>query len=477
MIKKSLSGGIFDTRLQTKPQEAAPPPPPPEKTGGRTIWRNIIWQLILFVYSGIGGVAFSAIEGEHDEAVLLNKYHDEVKRFEARKIYQIDFHSTLEDGNLDDFRTKLIRNAIANYEKQIGVFIKEPVREHTHWDIWGGVYYSASLYTTIGYGNFHPETNAGRIVSMVYAFCGIPLVFTIMFEWGFLYFSWLEMFWKWFNQKVFKSSQEALIRRRLEQERTRRAGCQMSLRTTSTPKFIESGKRIAQLEIELSEAEKQRTVPLKVALVFFFTWILISAAVVRLWETNWSYFTAYYYFFTSLTTIGLGDVVTEYPQYVIFNMILTMIGLSVVGLCLAIVQSKIRLIFDRMSRSIDSQYRIRQIDPDVATMTIIPNEKEGIKRCRISQPLQDRLIFIAMDEHKKALLEERWKQKSSLINKVTQTWPKIADKCIQTGQRDYDDDDDSDDESYSDESGAEYDDCGRRIVPPSNLRYIYTVFD
>lgn len=67
---------------------------------------------------------------------------------------------------------------------------------------------------------------------------------------------------------------------------------------------IESGKRIAQLEIELSEAEKQRTVPLKVALVFFFTWILISAAVVRLWETNWSYFTAYYYFFTSLTTIG-----------------------------------------------------------------------------------------------------------------------------------------------------------------------------
>uniref|UniRef100_A0A0N5ARB1 Ion_trans_2 domain-containing protein n=1 Tax=Syphacia muris TaxID=451379 RepID=A0A0N5ARB1_9BILA len=414
------------------------------------------------------------------------------------------------DGNidklLDSARADLIRKAVSDYENKIGVHIKEPVREHTHWDIWGGVYYSASLYTTIGYGNFHPETNAGRIVSMVYAFCGIPLVFTIMFEWGFLYFSWLEIFWRWFNQKVFVRSQEALIRRRLEQERTRRAGCQMSLRTTSTPKFaeqfkehedaaghstdhqIESGKRIAQLEIELSEAEKQRTVPLKAALAFFFTWILISAAVVRLWETNWSYFTAYYYFFTSLTTIGLGDVVTEYPQYVIFNMILTMIGLSVVGLCLAIVQSKIRLIFDRMSRSIDSQYRIRQIDPDVATMTIIPNEKEGIKRLCEAQPLQDRIIFIAMDEHKKALLEERWKQKSSLVNKVTQTWPKIADKCIQTGQRvdeqprmprrrDPDDDNDSDDESYSDESGAEYDDCGRRIVPPSNLRYIYTVFD
>lgn len=43
-------------------------------------------------------------------------------------------------------------------------------------------------------------------------------------------------------------------------------------------------------------------------------------------------------------------------------------------------QAKIRLIFDRMIRSIDSQYRIRQIDPDVATMTLITDEKEGIKR-------------------------------------------------------------------------------------------------
>lgn len=33
-----------------------------------------------------------------------------------------------------------------------------------------------------------------------------------------------------------------------------------------------------------------------------------------------------------------------------------------------------------MIRSIDSQYRIRQIDPDVATMSVIPDEKEGVKR-------------------------------------------------------------------------------------------------
>lgn len=500
------------TKLQSA--EKALPPPPPEDTGGRTIWRNIVWLLILFAYSGLGGVTFSAIEGGHDRAERLQKYERDVVAYAKRSEDQLQLFrelwnismATNFDGSLESLSNeteRLINETVSAYEKSVGFYIKPPVKEETHWNIWGGVYFSASLYTTIGYGNFHPETKAGRILTMIYAFCGIPLVFTIMLEWGFLYFTWLEMFWRWFNSKVLVNSQEALLRRRLEQERTRRAGCQMSLRTTSTPNFIkqfkeheegaghstdhqiESGKRIAQLEIELSEAERQRTVPLKAALCFFFAWILIAAATVRIWETNWSYFTAYYYFFTSLTTIGLGDVVTETPNYIIFNLALTMIGLSVVGLCIAIVQSKIRLIFDRTIRSIDSQYRIRQIDPDVATMTIIPNEKEGIKRLCEAQPLQDRLIFVAMDEHKKALLEERWKQKSAMVNKVTQTWPKIAEKCIQTGQRVDEQprmvrrrgDEDSEDESYSDDSAAEYDDCGRRIVPPSNLRYIYTVFD
>lgn len=39
-------------------------------TGGRTIWRNLIWLVILFAYSFIGGIIFSAIEGK----TILNKF-------------------------------------------------------------------------------------------------------------------------------------------------------------------------------------------------------------------------------------------------------------------------------------------------------------------------------------------------------------------------------------------------------------------
>uniref|UniRef100_A0A915B704 Potassium channel domain-containing protein n=2 Tax=Parascaris TaxID=6254 RepID=A0A915B704_PARUN len=506
--------------IEDKPKNTPPPQPPKRETkGGRTIWRNIVWLIILFAYSLAGGIAFSAIEGGNDRTDCLKKYERELDIYEGRIKFQdqllarfreVEYNITFNGNRTDDkdgvdVKLHLMREAIAEYERRLGIEVKEPIMTDTKWNLWGGVYYSASLYTTIGYGNFFPKTQAGQIFSMVYAFCGIPLVFTILLEWGFLYFIWIEIFWKWFNQKLCFNSMEAHLKKRIAKERLRRAGSELSLRSTSVTPFmkntiqqkdaihqtdhqIESGKRIAQLEIELSEAEKQRTVPLKAALIFFFLWILISAFIVRLWERNWTYFTAYYYFFTSLTTIGLGDVVTETPNFIIFNLALTMVGLSVVGLCIAIVQAKIRLIFDRMIRSIDSQYRIRQIDPDVATMTLITDEKEGIKRLCEAQPIQDRIIFIAMDEHKKQLLADRWKQKSNMINRITQTWPNRADKCIQTGQRvdeqprahpegEYGDEWEEVSIASDESTENEYDEDGKRVVPPSTRRYIYTVFD
>lgn len=39
------------------------------------------------------------------------------------------------------------------YEKKIGVTISIPSIENSRWNLWGGVYYAASLYTTIGQYN------------------------------------------------------------------------------------------------------------------------------------------------------------------------------------------------------------------------------------------------------------------------------------------------------------------------------------
>nr|AAC32865.1 putative potassium channel subunit n2P24 [Caenorhabditis elegans] len=458
----------------------------------KTMWRHIAWLVVLFSFSLFGGVIFSAIEGGYETTQLIKKFEHEKDVYERRKIYQEQLFQRLREIEHDNtnprgrnssrehFKLEQSRHALEWYEQKMGVTIEEPQMRETKWNLWGGVYYSASLYTTIGYGNFHPLTKSGRIISMMYACIGIPLVFTILLDWGFLYFTWIEYGWNRFNENFCQKSLQRDMQRRIRRERIRRVGSELSLSSTapllhrtttqlSNPvQHIESNHPLSPLDVDVPMGEQVQTVPIKSAAIFFFLWIMISAFIVRLWEYEWTYFTAFYFFFTSLTTIGLGDVVTKTPNFIIFNLAMTLIGLSVVGLCAAIVQAKVKLVFDRMLRSIDAQYRIRQVDPHVATMSIVEDEEEGVKRLIQSQSLEDRIIFLFVDEHKKSMLKER----------ITQTYPSKADKYVQTGQRVYDQRQGSDEDlSDEDEEDVEYDELGNKIIPPPIRRYIYTVFD
>ncbi|GMT11224.1 hypothetical protein PFISCL1PPCAC_2521 [Pristionchus fissidentatus] len=480
-----------------------------EENHKKTIWKHVALLFLLFAYSLLGGLVFSAIEGGHDQQQLTARYERSVDLFRRRKNYQHMIYRRFKDidevlfktrpgQTMEDLRLEMVREALAWYEKKLGITINTPSLESTRWNLWGGVYYAASLYTTIGYGNFAARTVAGRIISMMYAFVGIPLVFWILLEWGFLYFTFIEYGWKRFIEMFCQSQMKAEIERKKKRERFRRVGSELSLGSMSTMPLIsvhgmsnghqtdhqiESNRPLRPKDVELSNEEQVKTVPMKAALVFFFLWLCISAFVVRLWETDWSYFTAFYFFFNSLTTVGLGDVVTKTPNFIIFNLALTMVGLSVVGLCLAIVQAKVRLIFDRMVRSIDSQYRIRQIDPDVAVMTLVKDENEGIKRLAQSQRIEERLIFAVMDEHRKSLLRDRWKRSATMVNRATQTYPSKADKMIQTGNRVYDQPKDGegdggsiwgDSDEFTSESETESSEDEDLLNP---RRYIYTVYD
>ncbi|MCP9258579.1 TWiK family of potassium channels protein 18 [Dirofilaria immitis] len=92
--------------------------------------------------------------------------------------------------------------------------------------------------------------------------------------------------------------------------------------------------------IEDDEKMESRTIPVWLALFICISWICICSGLFCLWETRWSYFTSLYFFFISLSTIGLGDVVPDHPHMLILMFWLVIIGLSIVSMLLGVIQIK-----------------------------------------------------------------------------------------------------------------------------------------
>ncbi len=154
-----------------------------------------------------------------------------------------------------------------------------------------------------------------------------------MLDWGFLYYTVIESLWNRCYALFCNRSLQFELHQRAHREQLRRVGSEMSLRSLSTTPLIrrvdtsasamtmmtnistathrhhrtgavDYGRPMDDQREEQLVDERVMTVPLKVAFICFICWIALSAFVVRLWETKWTYFTAFYYFFTSLTTIG-----------------------------------------------------------------------------------------------------------------------------------------------------------------------------
>jgi protein-S-isoprenylcysteine O-methyltransferase Ste14 len=60
--------------------------------------------------------------------------------------------------------------------------------------------------------------------------------------------------------------------------------------------------------------DDDQSIPLLLAVVLCLGWIVLCAALFKLWESKWSYFQSFYFFFISLSTIGLGACVRTHVR-------------------------------------------------------------------------------------------------------------------------------------------------------------------
>jgi hypothetical protein len=79
-----------------------------------------------------------------------------------------------------------------------------------------------------------------------------------------------------------------------------------------------------------------------IASVLVFVIYLFTISALFSYMTEWDYFTAFYFLFTSVALIGFGDVFPSEPRVILFNMIFIITGVVLFSMCYFILQEEIR---------------------------------------------------------------------------------------------------------------------------------------
>lgn len=137
----------------------------------------------------------------------------------------------------------------------------------------------------------------GRLVTILYAFIGIPLTMICLANVG----------------HVLSISFKLLYRRLICSKKKKESNTASS---DSSSKYLVTNQQVIKTETEDSEmvvitedeGVKETHVPVYVCLLLVIAYILLGTALFSLWE-SWDPLTAGYFCFITLSTIGFGDVV------------------------------------------------------------------------------------------------------------------------------------------------------------------------
>ncbi|GMT04721.1 hypothetical protein PENTCL1PPCAC_26895, partial [Pristionchus entomophagus] len=205
-----------------------------------------------------------------------------------------------------------IHNAIERFDTLTGLnHVLTPV-----WTFWNAMLLAVTTYTTIGYGNITAKSRSGQLAVMLYAVVGIPLVLMILHKLGRLSLTVLAIIY----QKMCRLFNTLI------------------------------GSTVLSQDITPTE------IPLPFAIGVAFGWMFLCAGIYLHFEEDWDYFKSFYFFFCSLTTIGYGDVTPTNSEDMFMIIILLLIGLSLVSMCINVIQLKLEKFFEEILLSVIEEY-------------------------------------------------------------------------------------------------------------------------
>ncbi|XP_065301897.1 TWiK family of potassium channels protein 7-like [Dermacentor albipictus] len=322
-------------------------------------------------YSVLGAFAFRALEGPYEvrKASQVRALREQtVSRLwdvtAALNVLYKDNWTAAVNEHIREFQLRLVAAVKDGYDG------KESGREQ-QWSFSGAFLYSLTVITTIGYGNIAPKTNWGKIVTILYAIVGIPLMLLYLTNIGDI----LAKAFKYVYRRLCScdhrgadsSSRRAQAASYYGSSTRRAAGgahCRVNhialedglltgeaINGFAAPDRIgQDAKLDAYVDPFLDDLEERPrvTVPILLCMTIIGGYICGGAVLFSVWE-EWNYLDGSYFCFVTLSTIGFGDLVPgdtvvsdsgSQEKLVICSLYL-LVGLALIAMCFNLVQEEV----------------------------------------------------------------------------------------------------------------------------------------
>uniref|UniRef100_A0A8C3ATC4 Potassium channel, subfamily K, member 18 n=1 Tax=Cyclopterus lumpus TaxID=8103 RepID=A0A8C3ATC4_CYCLU len=346
------------------------------KCAGR-FWRlfpHLLLCLSLVAYAALGALLFEAIEGKSGSS----PHHDSY----------LDF---LVNASSDRYIVSQVEEQMFHFKS---IWFQSPKK----WSFFGSMFFCCTVFTTVGYGEIYPVTLAGKVVCVLYAMVGIPLMLLVILDVGdflamlmsraYMHIHTLRKTLRshtWSPWKAGDSSHQSLedgtfiyshdfvihepldIRQVLHsQADVRQRSVQLQnnkeifekilarenllrkcplLRTLSCPELDRlplPPKGFTMWDFTgLGDGMETLDVPFLLILFIVFAYIFFFGLILPLWEKEFKGFDPYYFCFITLTTIGFGDIVPHHPKYFMITSLFIIVGMAIMSMAFKLGQTRI----------------------------------------------------------------------------------------------------------------------------------------
>lgn len=140
---------------------------------------HVLLLMFLAVYACLGAYVFISFEApsEQWEKQLI---------IDTRFRIVNESYDIAKEKSRDEF-IDIFRNKFEDYERLLNKACASGMTSSSlenQWTFWGALFYSMTVFTTIGYGHLTPITFAGRVATMIYAIFGIPILLMVLADLG-----------------------------------------------------------------------------------------------------------------------------------------------------------------------------------------------------------------------------------------------------------------------------------------------------